>query len=53
MNFKKSEKILIFLKEKGIILRNQNMHIQLKDCIRITIGSLKECKSVISILKKL
>lgn len=53
VNFKKSEKILIFLKEKGIILRNQNMHIQLKNCLRITIGSLEECKSVISILKKL
>ncbi|MFT8229705.1 MAG: histidinol-phosphate transaminase [Enterobacterales bacterium] len=36
---------------KGIILRDQSLQPGLIDCIRITIGTLKECKQIIKILK--
>lgn len=51
VRFKKAEAVFSFLQEKGIIVRNQSMHSILKKCIRITIGSIKECKVIISTLK--
>ncbi|QOI10997.1 histidinol-phosphate transaminase [Blochmannia endosymbiont of Colobopsis nipponica] len=39
--------------EMGIILRNQNKQLGLSDCLRVTVGTYQECKSIIDILKKL
>lgn len=53
IRFINSDRIFEKLKEKGIILRNQNKQLGLNNCIRITIGTFKECKLTISILKKI
>jgi histidinol-phosphate aminotransferase len=46
MKTKDSNKICSLLQEKGIIIRNRNKDLHCKNCIRITIGSVEECKSV-------
>ncbi|QCI15793.1 histidinol-phosphate transaminase [Buchnera aphidicola] len=45
------EKIFQMLWNKGIILRNQNNKMNLKECIRISIGTRSECFSLIQELK--
>ncbi|WP_410051786.1 histidinol-phosphate transaminase [Buchnera aphidicola] len=46
------DKIFKTLWNNGIILRNQNHKINLRECLRISIGSRQECMRVIEELKK-
>ncbi|CAL4318978.1 histidinol-phosphate transaminase [Buchnera aphidicola] len=52
VQFKMCEKIFKELWSKGIILRNQNKKMYLKNCIRISIGTRTECIYVIDELKR-
>lgn len=51
--FYRFEKVFQSLWEKGIIIRNQNHKINLQGCLRISIGSEKECIRLIEELKNL
>ncbi|BAP58706.1 histidinol-phosphate transaminase [Candidatus Tachikawaea gelatinosa] len=50
VRFLQSQAIFRFLLNKGIVLRNQNSYIDLSECLRITIGSYKECKNLLHVL---
>ena len=41
------ERVFKALWEQGIILRDQNKALNLQNCIRITVGTKKECESVV------
>ncbi|WP_246212340.1 histidinol-phosphate transaminase [Enterobacteriaceae endosymbiont of Neohaemonia nigricornis] len=53
VEFINAEYIFKYLYSKNIIVRSQNHEPQLKNCIRITIGSFDECKKLIFILNQL
>ncbi|MBK4765230.1 MAG: histidinol-phosphate transaminase [Pantoea sp. Brub] len=53
VRFIDSSKIFNILWKRGIVLRDQNNHLGLSGYIRISIGTKKECKYVISILQSL
>ncbi|MBK4775454.1 histidinol-phosphate transaminase [Candidatus Pantoea edessiphila] len=53
VRFKNSSKVFENLCDQGIILRDQNNNLGLSQCLRISIGTLKECEYVISALKDL
>ena len=42
------ERVFKALWEQGIILRDQNKALNLQNCIRITVGTREECRSVIN-----
>ncbi|STO63246.1 histidinol-phosphate aminotransferase [Haemophilus parahaemolyticus] len=39
--------------EQGIILRDQNKALGLKDCIRVTVGTREECEKVVKTIKQI
>ncbi|CAL4318955.1 Histidinol-phosphate aminotransferase [Buchnera aphidicola (Neophyllaphis podocarpi)] len=49
VKFINANRILRFLQNKGIVLRNQSTKLNLNNCIRISIGTLLECKNLIKI----
>lgn len=53
IKFKSAKYIFKQLQKKGIILRDQSYQLGLKNCIRITIGTYKECKKTLCELKKI
>lgn len=48
----KVQQVFQYLSQKGIIIRNQSDKVNLQGCLRISIGSQKECLQLISVLKK-
>ncbi|PPI88204.1 histidinol-phosphate transaminase [Candidatus Pantoea edessiphila] len=53
VRFKNSMKVFKRLWNQGIILRDQDKNIGLSQCLRISIGTRKECEHVITALKNL
>ncbi|PPI88866.1 histidinol-phosphate transaminase [Candidatus Pantoea edessiphila] len=53
VRFKYSSKVFKTLCNKGIILRDQNKNLGLSKCLRISIGTKKECEYVINSLQDL
>ena len=51
VEFKDSEKIFITLRSKGIIIRNRSS--QIKNCLRITVGSPEQNKVLIKAIKEI
>ncbi|WP_392565480.1 histidinol-phosphate transaminase [Utexia brackfieldae] len=52
VRFKPNSSLFNQLWQKGIILRDQDKQIGLKDCVRITIGSAAECDTLIQAMKQ-
>ncbi|VFP81367.1 histidinol-phosphate transaminase [Buchnera aphidicola] len=50
IKFYQSKKVFQYLISKGIIIRDQSHKLGLKDCLRISIGTINECKDLINIL---
>ncbi|WP_343377728.1 histidinol-phosphate transaminase [Buchnera aphidicola (Formosaphis micheliae)] len=50
VRFINAEKIFNWLSKHGVIVRNQNKKMFLKQCIRITVGTFIECSTLINIL---
>ena len=46
------ERVFKALWEQGIILRDQNKALNLQNCIRITVGTREECRSVINAISR-
>ena len=46
------ERVFKTLWEQGIILRDQNKALNLQNCIRITVGTKEECRSVINAISR-
>lgn len=46
------ERVFKALWDQGIILRDQNKALNLQNCIRITVGTREECRSVINAISR-
>ncbi|CAL4318646.1 histidinol-phosphate transaminase [Buchnera aphidicola] len=53
IKFFSSKDVFNLLSQFGIITRDQNFKIFLKNCIRISIGTYEECLNLVNILKKI
>ncbi|OOF85419.1 histidinol-phosphate transaminase [Rodentibacter ratti] len=51
VKFKDGQKVFRSLWEQGIILRDQHKALNLKDCVRITVGTVEENSQVIEAIK--
>ncbi|VFP78051.1 Histidinol-phosphate aminotransferase [Buchnera aphidicola (Cinara cuneomaculata)] len=47
-----SEIIFQYLTSNGIIIRDQSHKLGLKDCLRISVGTMNECQDLISVLSR-
>ncbi|XBC42380.1 MAG: histidinol-phosphate transaminase [Buchnera aphidicola (Meitanaphis elongallis)] len=53
VRFYNSKEVFNALLERGIIVRDQNDKLNLKNCIRISVGTSKECLEIVHVIRKI